>query len=256
MPVGLKASVTVVALTAEARMTVDDAKVKLKHHLWIDWSWIATDQIRLAGDARARALILADAGQNWASEAAGEARASMIAISACAHAIDAIYGGLKSAVGVQKPGVGASRHAYIRTAVVSAYRGGNGLYKQLKDDFAWLFELRDSAVHPDAELSPAVPHPVAGDGSREAAWYCLENARRASRVLLELLALVADPTSARSDEARAYGDGVRGGLEALLPVLRLAAYGPVMPGQAVAVQQGSTAAALASDGSSRPSSAV
>lgn len=194
-----------VAMPAEGKVVFGNPRVLIKHHLWIDWSWIAVNHLKLAQVAREHAVTRMRSGEKWGPQMAEETQAAMVAISAAAHALDAIYGGLQGMAGVRRPGGDAARHCYIRTALTSAYKVDNAVSGHWKREFTWLFSLRDAAAHPSAMLKVPVPHPLLGNGSPEAAAYCIENARRAIDLLMEVLSVLVSPSVARSDDARVYG---------------------------------------------------
>jgi hypothetical protein len=189
-----------IALTAEARLTVEDASILIKHHMWIDWAWIAVNHLRLAEAARVRAVACLEACGNWAAEMAAETQAAMVTISAAVHALDALYGGLRRIVTMQQLAPDAARHTYIRTALTTAHNVDNGVVHQWKIEFTWLFGLRDSAAHPEEAFATSIPHPVSGNGSPEVAAYCVENARRAVKLLIDVLTILQNSKSARSEE--------------------------------------------------------
>lgn len=81
--------------------------------------------------------------------------------------------------------------------------------RKWKDDFTWLFGLRDSAVHFHESFSAPVPHPISGHGSPPAAHYCLETARRAVDLLLDVLKVIVNAETARNADARTYATNMR-----------------------------------------------
>ncbi len=224
-------------MAARSALTVTAGGVEIRHHLWITWTRIARNEVTQARSARVKVLNAKDKGQNWALEMEPEYMASLVAISACAHALDAIYGALKPLVpatrasksrhaqirsvlahaldaiyGALKPLVPAtraskSRHAQIRSVLAEAFKLGNVAQKHWKAEFTWLFDLRDGAVHYNEESLPTVPHPIHGHGSQAAAIYCMETADRAVALLFEVLTVLGSPDRARNDQVRAYSEG-------------------------------------------------
>lgn len=133
----------------------------------------------------------------------------MVTISAAAHALDALYGALNQMVTVPNLGQSAARHAYVRTSISLAHTIDNDRARKWKDDFTWLFGLRDSAVHFHESFSAPAPHPISGHGSPAAAHYCLETARRAVDLLLDVLKVIVNAETARNADARTYATNMR-----------------------------------------------
>jgi hypothetical protein len=148
--------------------------------MWIWWSHIAVDHEREAREARQLAISSA------AGQLSRETYASMIAVSASAHALDALYGAVKellpNAPQAQK------RWACILAVLKEAFtvRGGAG-GGRWACEFEWLFGLRDAAVHFRETTNPTVPHPAGVHTGVENVMYSLEAAERAIALLLEVL---------------------------------------------------------------------
>jgi len=190
-----------------ARSALTVTAVEIRHHLWITWTRIARNEVTQARSARVKVLNAKDKGQDWALEMEPEYMASLVAISACAHALDAIYGALKPLVPATRASKTSSRHTQIRSVLAEAFKLGNAAQKHWKPEFTWLFDLRDGAVHYNEESLPTVPHPIHGHGSQAAAAYCMETADRAIALLFEVLTALGSPDRARNDRVRAYSEG-------------------------------------------------
>jgi hypothetical protein len=149
-----------------------------------------------------------DVGGNWAEVMEGEYSDSLVTISASAHALDAAYGALQPVVTMPQLGDDAARHDHIRSALAAGFRLGNDVGRRWKKDFTWLFDLRDAAVHHREVARPTVPHPIEGNGSHEAARYCLETSERAVACTLDVLGVMASPDLARNADVRKYSLGM------------------------------------------------
>lgn len=177
-------------------------------HVWIWWTRIAIEQERIARDARAYALEAKPSGEGFGEALLRESHASMIAVSAAAHALDAVYGSIKSRVA---SGTADRRPMRILEALRSGIElrgreGGGGWAKE----FEWLFDLRDAAIHFEEEDRPPVPHPAGTSGGVVSATYTVEAAGRAIDFLLEVLTmLVEKPRPALADWPESYGKSVR-----------------------------------------------
>jgi len=197
---------TLGSMTGMAALGALTATIEMRHHLWITWTRIARKEVKQARAARQKVLEAKANGENWAAEMEPEYMAALVAVSACAHALDSIYGALKPLVSAIQVPKNASRHKHIRSVLAAAFTLGNPIEKHWKTEFTWLFDLRDGAVHYKEESLPTVPHPIAGHGSRAAAAYCMETADRALDLLLEVLTVLGKPDRARNDQVRSYSE--------------------------------------------------
>jgi hypothetical protein len=75
-----------------AKAEATTARILMRTHLWLLWAEIAIDQEALARQARARALALTPTGEGFGLELSAETRASLVAVTACSFALDALYG--------------------------------------------------------------------------------------------------------------------------------------------------------------------
>jgi hypothetical protein len=201
---------------AAATAAAGAAHVAITHFLWLDWSRIAIAQVAEVRRARESILEIRKAGGNWSEALSAEHSASLVAISACAHALDGLYGELKPLMTMPTLAKKASRHDYIRAAFGSAFKGTNADRSYWKTEFTWLHDLRDAAVHPVAKSRPSVRHPVHGGGSVEGARYCLESCERALTLLIDTLRRLASPEQAKTAAVKQYGEEMSGALESIM----------------------------------------
>lgn len=169
-------------------------------YLWVLWSEIALSQMYMAGRSRLGLEVAEAIGPKYLRDLDGELSASMISISASAHAIDGFYGSVASYVDFP-PGLKGKwrqnrtkRPAQILETLKLAFSIGHHAARWTRD-LRWLFDLRDSAVHHksqpgeliwDAQERTKVP--------QEHGLYNLENANRASKLAVEIMEVcVAHP---------------------------------------------------------------
>ena len=105
-----------------------------------------------------------------------EFRASIVAISASAHALDALYGSTVIPQTAHK--LGQNRRGNIREALKRVFDTGK-VNTPWVAQFEWLFEMRDAAAHAQEEALPPEPHPVVGNTGQAHARYTVESADRA-----------------------------------------------------------------------------
>jgi hypothetical protein len=160
-------------------------RVLMQPHLWLWWTEIAIDQEQRAREARREALALTSSGEGFGVVLHSETHASLIAVSASAHGLDALYGVVADMI---TPVRAATRWASLLETFKAAFdvRGpaGGGAWAR---EFEWLFDLRDAAVHHDEENRDSVPHPTGTHTSWASVAYSLEPAERAVNLLLEVL---------------------------------------------------------------------
>ena len=146
--------------SAVATDSVGTPGILITHHLWTDWTLIASERLVSAQAARGKVEEARETGDNWAAEFEKEQRASLVAVAGSAHALDALYGALSQISGSPSiSGDRPSRHQYIREAIGNCYKLSNDEAKTLRTDMSWLFELRDSAVHYKEGAKAFEPHP-------------------------------------------------------------------------------------------------
>lgn len=167
-------------------------------YLWVLWMEIALSQLYLAGRSRLGLEVAEAIGPRYIRHLDGELSASMISISASAHAIDGFYGSVGSYADFP-PGLKSKwrqnrtkRPAQILETLKLAFAVGRQAPRWTRD-LRWLFDLRDSAVHHKAE-----PGELVWDAQertkvpREHSLYNLENANRAAKLAIEVMTTCVD----------------------------------------------------------------
>jgi len=183
------------------------ATVSVRPHLWVWWADIAVDQERSARGARREALAQGIHGEGFGEALMLETRASLIGVSASAHALDALYGVFSTIIPSPPTGTRWSRilEAFRRAFFVRGRAGGGGWARELE----WLFDLRDAAVHHEEEDREPVPHPTGTHVSWATAAYSLEAASRAVDLLFDVLeTAVATPRPPLEPWAAQYRQSV------------------------------------------------
>lgn len=163
----------------------DMVTVSIRSHLWVWWADIAVDAERSAREARREALELGIQGEGFGEALMRETRGSLIAVSASAHALDALYGAVATIVPSPPAPTRWSTilETFKRAFLVRGRAGGGGWARELE----WLFGLRDAAVHHEEEDREPVPHPTGTNVSSATADYSLEAASRAVDLLFDIL---------------------------------------------------------------------
>lgn len=182
-------------MNAHAKLTIHEPGIQVKHHIWIAWAEIAIAQEASARAAREAAMAAHATGQDISPHIASETRAAMQGVAACAHAIDGLYGGVKTLIKLDQSPVtawnanSAARHARIRETLARGFRLHNDVGKRWRKEFTWLFGLRDDEVHFEERFQSFVAHPVLPTQvSPVMAIYALESASRALELLFDVFA--------------------------------------------------------------------
>ena len=195
------------AATAAASMPVS---LLIGTHMAIHWAQIAVVNAQAARRAR---QALADAhrrGSPLEFALATEMHASLIAISAAAHALDALFAELKPLVFTADftnrwKRDGTKRRQQIRETFKHGFRI---VGDQWGSEFDWLLDLRNDAVRPGfAAGDPhAGSHPLGIGAAPEFYKFTCEQAERAARLIVDVYrTCTAYPWPATKEWARQMG---------------------------------------------------
>jgi hypothetical protein len=174
-------------VTIHSRADVPDVTIHMSTNLWVTWMRIAVQSAREA--RRLRGDRIAPPG----SLLGDEFEASLVAVAASAHALDALYGSdaVAQAVRDQWRGRrGTPREAKIREALKAGFDTGsvNGRWVS---EFGRLFDLRDGAAHATGvaiqTVRPTAAHPTGTNTSQTVAAYTAEAAEWAVAFALSVL---------------------------------------------------------------------
>jgi hypothetical protein len=126
--------------------------VAVRQTMWLHWLKIAVENEMVA--RRCFKELIA----HPASDPLGcEFRASVVAVAASAHTIEALFGEIKYLIPPQPRR--DKRHSQLRHAFRTSLGISDPEDAKLADELAWLFSSRDSAIHPYTELLPTEQHP-------------------------------------------------------------------------------------------------
>jgi hypothetical protein len=119
--------------------------------------------------------------------------AAVVAITAAAFALDAMYGALRPIVNppASKGCKKAPRHAQVMELLKHGFRVSGRDHSHWPTEMEWLFDLRDLSVHHGEELRPLVEEmrtdQVVVFAPAEAETFSPENARRAADFAKEVI---------------------------------------------------------------------
>ena len=167
--------------------------ILITSNLWFSWMKVAIEHMQEARRARTAAAaprIPSNEVSTWMSH---EFQASLVAVSASAHALDGLYGStvIPQTVRDMWKGRGTKRHGKIREALKQVFDTGQVNTKWVAD-FDWLFDLRDAALHAEEKPWPPVPHPLGTNTARENVDYSIESAERAVDLAVSVLKWCVD----------------------------------------------------------------
>lgn len=125
-----------------------------------------------------------------------EFRASLVAITASAHTIEAVFGDVKYLIPEQPRR--DKRHKFLRRAFRVAF-GVSGPEDQLLGrELSWLFTRRDSAAHPYTEPEPPAQHPAEINTGAEHSHFNAVTSGRAVDTAMAVLRLAESPPQPHS----------------------------------------------------------
>jgi len=206
--------------TVEGGVVIPTPQILISHTLWSQWGEIAIERENRARRARAELLARHHHGQDAAPQMYAEFLASLVAISAAAHGLDALYGHLVTdEIRTAGPKDKVSREAHIRECLRRRFDTGQR-DRNWVTKFRWLFDLRNAAAHPEVKLLPAVPHlsGVSNTGQM-AADYSVEGAMRAVDLLIDVLTTCRDKPKPDDKGARHWADSFGPSIGALVTQL-------------------------------------
>ena len=178
-------------------MSGQGARVLLGSHLWPRWSRIAVEQEKATRQARREAeddyaAYHKGEGSGPAEALGRELDAAMQAVSAAGHALDCFYGAVKGygVVPAETERAWSRGRTKRPNQILETLKLGFGVGKvaqRWNDDLAWLFGLRDGAVHYEEALKEPQLHPIGYHMAPEHVTYSAESVKRAVDLLFEVL---------------------------------------------------------------------
>jgi hypothetical protein len=196
--------------------------ITMSYALWLQWGEIAVEREGSARAARAELVAQHHHGQTYSPALYDEFLAAIVAISAAAHALDALYGQLiTTAIKSAGPKTGAGREAHIRECLKRRFHTGKRDQHWVAE-FGWLFSLRDAAVHAEERPLPGVPHPsgVCNSGQMNAD-YSADTAMRAVDLLVDVLTTCVDNPKPQDKEAEIWATRYNPATQNLVTKLRV-----------------------------------
>jgi len=172
-------------MKAEARMFASTVAISVP--FWLYWARIA---IRHEREAKAHRKMAEMHRGDPGMDLVAETEASMVAITASAHAIDALYGKLVD--GIKMPSEIVERWAKSRPSRKNKLLQALAVHvdidpQQWQREFDWLFDIaRDKAVHHGERPNETVRHPLGMSVAPEMVTYSMESATRAVNLILDV----------------------------------------------------------------------
>lgn len=185
-------------------------------HMWIPWGRIAVRSEGAAWTARQRANALHNADKYCGDELEEEMEATLVAVTATANALEAIYGGLHlRARNLVRPPSERPDWRKVLRSIGAAFDLDPATTQSWASGFKELFAVKRNAVVHFRE-TPGRPtlHPVGVKTTPELCEYTLEVSAQSVELLLEVLA-VTGASSSRTPELQRYGDELRNNAKAL-----------------------------------------
>jgi hypothetical protein len=127
--------------------------VAFRQTMWLQWLEIAVENEMVA-----RRCFQELIKNQFSDPLRCEFRASLVAVTASAHTVEAVFGEIKYLIPPQLRS--KNRHSELRRAFRIAFGIADPDDAKLADRLAWLLARRDSAVHPYTELVPTERHPA------------------------------------------------------------------------------------------------
>lgn len=183
--------------------------------LWILWGNIAVRNEGEAFRARRRAIEINERLGNIGNELNLEFESVLVTVTACANALEALYGGLLAAApALARPDNERPDWRKIWQTLDACFELGTGK-ATWPDRFEELFKTeRNTIVHFKEPSRPLAPHPLGITTSAEYGEYSLEEAQKSVDLLIEVLTTCAD-SQGRSAKVDAYREDIRTYLPAL-----------------------------------------
>ena len=210
-------STNVPVKTVRATSAVGSVGIAMKHHLWGTWSEIAIANERAAWRIRIKALKHATPAKFMGDEM----KPSLIAITAAAFALDALYGALKPICGDPVTSKDAKGWQHVLETFGHGFKLGRKA-SQWQPKFGSLFSAaRDPAVHAKEAFATPVPHPLGGHAAPIYRTYSPKKAKEAVNLLMDVLDTL---TSNPGPTTGPWASGARATVDRLLKTRKKTLY--------------------------------
>jgi hypothetical protein len=165
--------------------------VRLHQIMWARWAEVAVEHELVAREAFAGIVANPESGSIL-----HDFRASLVAITGAAYAIEAMYGDIKYLIPEQPRK--DSRALTLWHAFNQAFGIPASASHRLLADLKWHFGLRHDAVHPYTEAEPPQQHPAGVHTGAETSRFNAVTSRRAVDIMFEVFGHAAAPPSPSS----------------------------------------------------------
>ena len=179
--------------------------VSINNHLWATWMKIAIEQAQRAHQARGRLASYPwspeqSPSPEWIAMLEQEFQTSLVAVTASALALDALYG---AAISKQLRGSweDTGRAGRVQESLKRTFETGP-VNNHWATEFKWLFARRDAGVHAEEEPQPSARHSLGMNLSPEYVHYSVESAERAVAFALSVLRRCVDFPRRGNQEAQ------------------------------------------------------
>jgi hypothetical protein len=163
-----------------------DGGIRMHQIMWARWAEVAVEHELDAREAFAAIVANPEAGSLLK-----DFRASLVAITGAAYAIEAVYGDIKYLIPEQPRR--DSRELNLWHAFNQAFGIPASASHRLLPDIRWLFALRDHAAHPYTEAEPPQEHPAGVNTGAETPLFNAVTSGRAVDLMFEVFGYAAAP---------------------------------------------------------------
>jgi hypothetical protein len=189
--------------------------IEVKTNHWLNWTQIAIEHEHEAHEAR-QAEIQSGGGQpDFGDAMFRETKASLIAVSAAAHALDALYGAVKPSIPIARALTDTwkanklPREKWILETLRHGFNVGPHT-AHWATELDWLFDLRDAAVHPMEKFTPPMPHPTGGTNvALVHATYTCEASTRAVNLLVDIARTCVESPRSNLQEVVGWAESMK-----------------------------------------------
>lgn len=202
--------------TSDEGNAAEALTIKSQVRLWILWSNIAVRNESEAFRARQRAIEINERRGHIGDELNLEFESALVTVTACANALEALYGGLLAAAPT------LARPDHERPDWRKVWQTLDACFALSPDKATWpdrfkeLFETkRNTIVHFKEPSRPLAPHPLGITTSAEYGEYSLEAAKESVDLLLEVLTTCAS-SQGRNTEIDTYSKDIKTYVPALV----------------------------------------
>jgi hypothetical protein len=163
-----------------------DGGIRMHQIMWARWAEVAVEH-----ELDARGAFAAIVANPEEGSLLKDFRASLVAITGAAYAIEAVYGDIKYLIPEQPRR--DSRELNLWHAFNQAFGIPASASHRLLPDIRWLFALRDHAAHPYTEAEPPQEHPAGVNTGAETSLFNAVTSGRAVDLMFEVFGYAAAP---------------------------------------------------------------